>query len=78
MRVFYVGFPIVGHLIGFVAIVYQVWLLIAGGKAVHEMDSTGAGMAVLLPVAVMGLFSFLAAIMAGVGVLAFLMYPGGT
>jgi hypothetical protein len=76
VRVFYVGIPFVGFIFSFLAGIYQIWLLIAGGKVVHQVDSTKAAMAVLLPVAIMGLFSLLAAVLAGVGWMA-MMHAGG-
>jgi len=76
VRVFYVGIPFIGFIFSFLAGIYQIWLLIAGGKVVHQVDSTKAAMAVLLPVAIMGLFSLLAAVLAGVGWMA-MMHAGG-
>lgn len=77
VRAIYVGIPGVGFIFSFLAGIYQIWLLIAGGKAVHQVDSTKAAMAVLLPVAIMGIFSLLAAVLAGVGWMAGLYAGGG-
>ena len=77
VRVFYVGIPLVGFLMSTLASVYQIWLLVAGGKAVHRLDPGKAAFAVLLPVAVMGLLSFIGAVLFGVALVGSWMHLSG-
>lgn len=77
VRVFYVGLPGLGFLMSTLASLYQVWLLVAGGRAVHRLDVSRATFAVLLPVAALGLLAFLVAVFLGVGVMGALMHLGG-
>lgn len=48
VSVFSLGIPALGMLAG----LYQLWLMTAGGKAVHNLNTRTALMAVILPVAV--------------------------
>ncbi len=77
VRAFYVGIPFVGLLMSTLASVYQIWLLVEGGKAVHRLDTGKAAFAVLLPVAVMGLLSFLGAVLIGVSLVGSWMHLSG-
>jgi hypothetical protein len=50
------GVPVVGIF----AAIYQLWLLVVGGKKVHELDTPHAVVAVIIPViAIVGLFILL-------------------
>lgn len=77
VRAIYIGLPGLGFILSFLAGLYQIWLLVVGGKAVHGLDTTQAAIAVLLPVAVFGFLSFLAALLFGIGMMGFLMHAGG-
>lgn len=77
VRVFHLGIPIIGFPIGFLATLYQIWLLVVGGRAVHKLDTTKAALAVLLPVIVMGFISLLGSILFGVATIGYMMHGGG-
>lgn len=62
------GVPIIGIFFG----LYQFWLLVVGGKAVHKLDTGKAAIAVLLPAVVVSLLGLILA-MLGVGILGMMM-----
>lgn len=72
VRVFYIGIPVVGFIISFLASFYQFWLLIVGGKAVHGLDTTKSAIAVLIPAVLFGLITMIIAFVAGMGLMAFM------
>lgn len=78
VRVFYVGIPFIGFFMSTLASIYQIWLLVAGGKAVHRLDTGKAVFAVLLPVAVLGLITFLMAVLLGVSLIGSWMHLSGS
>lgn len=77
VRVFHLGIPIIGFPISFLASIYQLWLLVVAGKAVHGLDTTKAVLAVLLPVIVMGFLALLSFILFGVATVGYMMHGGG-
>ena len=77
VRVFSLGIPFIGFPIGFLASLYQIWLLIVGGRAVHGLDTTRTAIAVLLPAIVFGALSLVGTIFFGIGLLTSWHMGGG-
>lgn len=77
VRVFSIGVPFIGFPIGFLASLYQIWLLIVGGRAVHGLDTTRSALAVLLPAIVFGIFSLIGTLFFGVAMMTSWHMGGG-
>jgi hypothetical protein len=62
--------------VGFVVALYQLWLLVVGGKKVHQLDTAHAAIAVVIPVIAIGGFLILLALL-GVGMMSMMMSGRG-
>jgi hypothetical protein len=66
------GIPIVGIF----AALYQLWLLVVGGRKVHQLDTSHAAVAVVIPVVAIGGLLFLLALL-GFGMMSLMMSGRG-
>jgi hypothetical protein len=62
--------------VGVFAALYQLWLLVVGGRKVHQLDTSHAAVAVVIPVIVIGGLFILLALL-GVGVMSVMMTGRG-